>query len=814
MMRVLSLSQLCAAIAFSLGLVAQDGAASLRAFPQSVQLDSALDRQRVIAAHADSVLGVTAFAHEVAWSVVDPAIATVESRDGIAVLSPHKDGETELLGVVGDAQVRAKVVVKNASSSPLASFRNEVMPTLTSRGCNAGGCHGAAVGKNGFLLTLFGYDPDRDHRAITRELRGRRIDLHAPEQSLLLQKATASVTHQGGKRMEVGDPDYRRVIEWIEQGANDDRASAPAVVSIEVMPQIATLTGIGARLPFSVRAHYADGSDADVTSRTSWSSGNEGAARIEHGMLEATGRGEAVVLARFSGLAAIARVRVHKDAAAFTLAPEPEGSAIDAHVRKALIASRTQRAAPCSDEQFVRRIHIDLLGALPTPDAVRAFVADARPDKRARLVDELLERPAFAALQAAMWADVLQVDALTMEQKGASMLGRWLRAQFEQKRPFDETVRELLTASGPTFTNAPANFQLIARQPHLVAEKTAQVFLGVRLQCAQCHNHPFERWTMDDYYGIAAFFGQVGKKRGLDPYENIVWDRGDGEVRNLRNGAIAEPRLLGQGKAEIAKGTDRRAVFADWVVDGDNPYFARNVANRLWARMFGRGLVDPIDDVRIGNPPSHPELLDHLAAVLVAARFDVRAVVREIAASRTYQSASANADMEPASFAGIAPRRLSAEAMLDAISAVTDVATKYPGAPLGSLANAVDGGRGSVQFLDAFGRPARDSSCACDRRDEPTLGQTLHLINGDTILQKLGTAQGRLRRSLAEKREPMAMLEELWLAAYSRKPSADEAQRVLAVLPPADAKNAKDTLAAWEDIYWSVLNSKEFLFQH
>ncbi len=797
----------------SVGLVAQDlpSRSSLRTFPSSVQLDSGQDRQRVVAAEQDEVLGVTAWAPDVAWTVADSTIAVVESHGGIATLSPRKDGETELIGTIGGVEARAKVVVVNCASLPRASFRNEVIPALTSGGCNSGGCHGAAAGKNGFSLTLFGYDPDRDHRAITRDLRGRRIDLLTPAQSLLLQKPTVSVPHQGGKRMELDGDDYRRIVEWIEQGATDDRTTASPVTAIEVFPASATLTGLGARLPFSVRARYADGTDADVTGRVSWSSSNDGSSRIERGMLEATGRGEAVLLARFSGLAAIARVRVHADATPFTLADEPEGGAIDAFMRKALTAAKTQRAAPCTDEQFVRRVHVDLLGVLPTPDAARAVLADTRPDKRSLLVDELLERDEFAALQAATWAEVLQVDAQTMEQKGASMLGRWLRAQFEQKRPFDETVRELLTASGATFTNAPANYQLIARQAHLVAEKTAQVFLGVRLQCAQCHNHPFERWTMDDYYGLASFFGQVGKKRGLDPYENVISDRGEGEVRNLRNGAVAEPRLLGEGKATIAKGTDRRVAFADWLVAKDNPWFARNVANRIWARMFGRGLVDPVDDVRIGNPPSHPEVLDHLAALLVAARYDVRAVAREIAASRTYQSAELPADAPWSTFAGIAPRRVSAETLLDAISAVTDVATKYPGAPVGATASTVDGGRGSVSFLDAFGRPARDSSCACDRRDEPTLGQTLHLINGDTILQKLGNAQGRLRRSLAEKREPLAMLEDLWLAAYSRMPSQEEAQRMFAVIGTSDAKAA---LAAWEDIYWSVLNSKEFLFQH
>ncbi|MEQ1633591.1 MAG: DUF1553 domain-containing protein, partial [Planctomycetota bacterium] len=556
---------------------------------------------------------------------------------------------------------------------------------------------------------------------------------------------------------------------------------------------------------------YSDGTDADVTAQTLWSSSNDGTLRVERGELTTTGRGQAVVLARFHGHAAIARVRVHENDAAFRLEGEPASQPIDVHIERALVDARQQRAANCSDEAFCRRVHLDLLSVLPPPEATRAFLADTSSDKRARLIDQLLERPEFAAAQAAMWADVMQVDAQTMESKGAALLGRHLRHAFATKRPFDEVVRELLTGSGATFTEAAANFQLIARQPHLVAEKAAQVFLGVRLQCAQCHNHPFERWTMDDYYGLAAFFGQVGKKRGLDPYEMVVWDKGDGEVRNLRNNAVMPPRLLGAGTVEIEKGNDRREVLAAWVTAGDNPMFARNVANRLWARMFGRGLVDPVDDVRIGNPPSHPELLDELAKLLVESKFEVRAVVRAIANSRTYQSAVAPERAEPALFAGAAPRRLQAEPLLDAIAMVTMVPTKYPGAPLGSPATAVDGGKGSVQFLDAFGRPARDSACACDRRDDPTLGQTLHLINGETIGQKLGNGDGRLRRSLKERASAEAMLDDLFLAAYCRLPTAAEKQRILSLFPAADPKA---TIAAWEDIYWSVLNSKEFLFQH
>jgi len=349
---------------------------------------------------------------------------------------------------------------------------------------------------------------------------------------------------------------------------------------------------------------------------------------------------------------------------------------------------------------------------------------------------------------------------------------------------------------------------MVARQPHLVAERAAQVLLGVRLQCAQCHNHPFERWTMDDYYGFAAFFGQVGRKRALDPDEWIIWDRRSGTVRNRRDNAIAEPRLLGAGLAKIPSGTDRRAVLADWLVAADNPFFVRNVANRVFARMFGRGLVEPVDDVRVGNPATHPELLDALARLLVDSDFDVRPVAAVVCKSDSYQRKRAPG-AEPALLAGYEPRRLSAESLLDAIAAVTMVPTKYPGLPLGSPASAIDGGRSSIGFLDTFGRPDRSSACTCDRSSAPTLGQTLHLINGSTIAGKIANGNGRVQRALTAKTEPQAMVEDLFLAAYSRLPSNSERERLLTIVA-----EAKDPRAAWADIYWSVLNSNEFLFQH
>ncbi|GDY03141.1 surface protein [Planctomycetota bacterium] len=784
----------------------------LRVLPSALQLDSARDLQRMIALGVRLDGCVKELGAEVTWSLADPAIAAIEPIEHGVLLRPLHDGDTQLIAQWRESTVRVPLRVRNATTTKRASFRNEILPALTAAGCNTGSCHGAASGKNGFGLSLFGYNPGRDHQTLTRDLRGRRIDFAAPEQSLMLQKATTGAVHQGGKRLAGDDASYLRILDWIREGAVDDGEKSLAVTSIELEPSNAMLIGFDAGLPFTVRAHYEDGTDSDVTKLSLWSSSSDAIGRIDRqGQLTTTGRGEAVILARFHGLAAVARVRVHPDDAAFVFPSVASNNLVDEHIHQVWKEARTLPPLPCTDDVFLRRIQLDLTGLLPLPEQSRAFLDDQSTDKRARLIDALLEQPAFAASQAAMWADVLQVDGQTMEAKGAALLGRHLREAFITHRPFDELVHELLTGNGATFSVPAANFQLIAQQPHLVAEKTAQVFLGVRLQCAQCHNHPFERWSMDDYYGFAAFFGQVGKKRGLDPYEFVIWNRGGGEVRNLKNGVVMPPRLLGAGLAKLPPNTDRRQALADWICDKDNPFFARNVANRLWARMFGRGLVEPVDDVRIGNPPSHPALLDALANILVEAKFDVRAVVKTIALSSTYQACAATVSSDASLFAGMRPRRLAAEPMLDAISMVTGVLTKYPGVPLGSPASAIDAGRNSVRFLDAFGRPARDSVCTCDRRDDPTLGQTLHLINGDTIANKIADGQGRLHKALAAKLAPATALEDLFLAAYCRKPSAGEQERLLSMLqntPP------KDSAAAWQDVYWSVLNSKEFLFQH
>ncbi|MFO1029684.1 MAG: DUF1553 domain-containing protein [Planctomycetota bacterium] len=809
------------ALACASGLAGQQTAnhVSLRLLPSEVRLDRADDRAQIVVLATTAqgfVVDVTA---EAVFELGSGGLVTLHRDGRRAHLAAGHDGDGEVVATFGSLTARAPLHVHGAGITPPPSFANDVLPILTHAGCNAGSCHGAASGKNGFALSLFAYDPSADHRVLTRELRSRRVDLARPEQSMLLQKGSGQVPHQGGKRLPADSDEYRQLLAWIRSGAVGDVATAAPLQRLELEPANALLLA-GSTLPLVLRAIYADGSDRDVTSLAIWSSNDDGTAAIARdGRITAGRAGEAALLARFGGFAALAQVQVLADDRPWTWPATPAANFVDEHLHRKLRQARVAPAPLCSDEVFVRRVHLDLLGVLPTPDEVRAFLADAATDKRERLVDALLRRPEWAAVQAMAWADTLLVDGERMEPKGAHQLATWLRDRFAAGAPFDAIVRELLTASGPSYGAPAANYWLAADQPHLLGEHTAQNFLGIRLQCAQCHNHPFENWTMDDYYGFAAFFAQLAKKRGEDGAEWVVWNRGSGDVRNKRTGQVAVPKFLGGAKAQVPNDGDRRAVLAQWLTAADNPWFAKNVANRVFARLFGRGLVEPVDDVRIGNPPSHPELLQALAELLVGESFDLRALYRALCTSRTYQTSQHPQSPPAALFAGNLVRRLAAEPLLDAIGAATGVPTKYPGLPLGEPASAIANGRSGVRFLEVFGRPARESACTCDRRDEPTLGQTLHLVNGDTVAGKVAAKDGRLARLLAAETSDDARMDELWLASYARLPRADERAHVAELLATAagepDAKQrATAVRAVWQDVFWAMLNSHEFLFQH
>lgn len=792
---------LCLALA-GLG-TAQD---RLAVYPTRVSLDHGLDRHRLIALRTDPQ-GLT---RDVSAAIVvkfDPIdIATF--RDGR--LHPVRDGETT--ATISQAGLDATIAlsVRNVAVEPAVSFRNDVIPILTRSGCNAGACHGAAAGKNGFGLTLFGYDPKRDHRSLSRDHRGRRLDCGDPDTSLLLTKPTAEVRHKGRKRFEIGSDAHQTLREWIVSGATDDGDGVPALTRLQVEPQELVLAGPEQRAGLVVTAEYSDGSLRDVTDLALLSSSNTSSATVADGAVVSAARGEAFVMARFGHLAQVAQVIVLPDAMPWRAPTMTANNEIDELVQQKLRKLRLAPAALCDDATFLRRVCIDIIGQLPTVGEARAFAADADPDKRVRVVDELLQRREFPEVWAMTWAEVLRIEPDQLETKGVHVFTRWLREALADGLPMNQVVRRMLTASGSAYNVPEANYWVTAQDAKVLAENAAQTFLGIRLQCAQCHNHPFERWRMDDYYGFAAFFGQVGRKRGDDPRDTIIYDRQAGNVVNQRTNRPAAPRFLGGDAPAIAAGADRRTVLADWLTSPENPWFARNVANRVWARFFGRGLVDPVDDVRVSNPPSHPDLHRRLGEKLAADDFDIRGLIREICASATYQSAQHDDPPPAATYAGHVPRRLGAEQILDAIGTITEVDTKFRGVPLGHSAVQIVDARSGNRFLGLFGRPARDSVCTCERREEPTLNQVLHLINGETIEAKVRSKGGRIARLLTANTSPQQMLDELFLATYGRSPRSDERERIL----PRIGAAGDDAVAVWEDVLWAMLNSKEFLFQH
>lgn len=781
-------------------------AAKLDLYPPNIQLDNSRDRQRVIvvATRADGVTeDVTAKA---ALSLGDPKLARLDQ----AVLYPTADGQTVLTAQYAGKSVSTPVVVRSAGASPPISFKLDVLPTLTRAGCNTGGCHGAASGKDGFHLSLFGFDPSGDHFRLTREIPFRRINLALPEESLLLQKATGSVPHTGGKRFDAASEYHATILAWLENGAPLDAGDVAIVDDVELFPPQMVLEGADASQSLIVRAKYSDGTDRDVTQLAVFLSNNDNSAPVDaDGLVKAAKRGEAFILARFDTRTVGSQVIVLPTG----LQPAPPATPanyIDQLVGEKLQKLRIEPSDVCSDRVFLRRVTIDITGQLPTEDDYRRFTADKAPDKRARLVDRLLGQKEFAEIWAMKWAELLMIKSSnTVSYKSAYLYYNWLNERISRGVPLDQIVRDLLTASGGTFSNPATNFYQIERDTLKTTENVAQVFLGLRIQCAQCHNHPFDRWTMDDYYGFAAFFSQVGRKTGEDYRETIVFDRGGGEVRHPVGGRPVAPKLLGGPQPDV-KGVDRREVVARWLTSPDNPHFAPSVANRIWAHFFGIGIVEPVDDVRVSNPPSNPQLLDALGKKLIEYEYDFRRLVRDICNSQTYQRStqpnSTNADDER-NFARARVRRIQGEMLLDCISQVTETKDKFRGLPLGARAVQIADGATSNYFLDSFGRSPRETVCACEVQMSPTLSQALHLINGDTVNNKI-RAGGLVKKLQDAGQSPEAIIKTLYVRCLCREPSDEELAKLKAVV------EGDKTAERLEDVFWALLNSREFTFNH
>ncbi|HET6884449.1 MAG TPA: DUF1549 and DUF1553 domain-containing protein [Pirellulales bacterium] len=713
------------------------------------------------------------------------------------------------------------------------SFQSDVMAVLSKAGCNQGVCHGNQNGKGGFKLSLRGQDPQFDFLALTHDQSGRRVDLLRPEHSLLLEKPTAAVAHQGGRRFAAHSLEHEILMRWVAAGCPADRTDAAAFVRLEVKPadeQI--LLDPGGTAQLAATAVFADGARRDVTRLAVYEPTNSCVEVSHDGLATARSVGETTLLVRYLHQQLALRIAVVSPRPGFAFAAPAESNYVDRHVFAKLRSLRINPSALAGDAVFLRRAYLDAIGLLPTADEARRFLSDPTADKRRRLIDELLERPEFADWWALKWSDLLRNEEKVLDAKGVQNFHHWIRQSVAAGKPLDRFARELIVARGSTYTNPPANFYRANRDPVTRAEAAAQVFLGVRLQCAKCHNHPFDRWTQGDYYRWAGFFARVQYKivenRRRDENdkhefdgEQIVWMASAGEVRDPRSDAPMEPCFLGEPTPPPAADEDRLEELAGWITSPDNPFFARAQANRVWYHLLGRGVVEPIDDFRATNPPAIPALLDKLAKDLVAHGFDLRQLVRTIMNSSTYQLAAEPNDTnrdDEANFSHALVRRLSAEQLLDALSQVTGTAPEFKGYPSGMRATQLPGVQPSRsrrrrasaddQFLLLFGKPPRLLTCECERSTESTLSQAFQLVSGPTINELLSERHNRLEALLAAGKPGREIVEELFLSALARHPTAEEAQMTADYLD-----GATDRRAALEDILWGLLNSKEFLLR-
>jgi len=691
------------------------------------------------------------------------------------------------------------------------SFKNDVMPVLTKAGCNTGACHGSARGRDGFHLSLFGYDPDGDYDRITREMGARRVNLAMPEESLLLLKATGSVPHTGGKRFDKSSDFYKAILQWLDAGAPRDPANVPHVTNVSIQPAGIEIEGQNQSRQLQVLARYSDGTERDVTPLAVFLTNNESTAKVSpSGSITSGDRGEAFVMARFDTTTVGTPVIVIPKNLAFTFPQVEERNYVDKLIDDKLRKLRIAPSGVCADEEFLRRVTLDITGILPTVEEHDQFMADMDPAKRAKLVDRLLQRPEFADVWVMRWAELLQIrSGNDITYKSAMVYYDWLREQIMQNQPVNELVRELVESTGGTFENPAAGFYQFETDPLKLAEDTAQAFLGVQIKCAQCHNHPFDQWTMNDYRGFVAFFTQIARKKGEDPRETIVYDQHNGDSRNPITNKVVLPKFLGGAQPALTD-EDRRQQLADWMADPANPWFARHFANIVWDQFFGRGIIEPVDDVRVSNPPANPELLDALAQHLVEYKFDIRGLIRDICLSRTYQESSQPNDsneQDARNFSHSGIRRLRAEVMLDCISEATGTRDKFRGLPLGAHAAEIADGATTNYFLRTFGRATRENP-VCEAATDPNLSQALHMINGDTVQTKI-VSGGVVKKMIDAKLDSPAIITNLYLRALGRPPTDGELQTLTPLL--ADATTRQKSA---EDVFWALLNSKEFMFNH
>ncbi len=799
----------------------------------------------------------------------DPSIAVVED----AVVLPRSDGETTIVVKAGKqaASVTLRVVgVAGKRAQKSVSFRHDVLAALSKQGCNSGACHGSPTGKGGFRLSLRAFDAELDEFTLLREDYGRRTNPFDAESSLLLMKPLMRVPHGGGRKLEATDPAFGVLRDWIAAGTKVDDPDTSRCVGIEILPgDNRTLARPAHTQQLSVLAKFSDGTVRDVTELAVYSVSDNEVARVTRGgLVIGLDRGEAAILVRYLEFVESTIMTFVREFDGYEWNDPPTNNFIDSLVHAKLRKLRYLPSELCSDAEFLRRVSLDLTGALPTVAAAQRFLGNSSPNKRSELVDELLERPEYAKFWTLKWGDLLRMNSVQVGADGVYKYHRWVEQTIAANVPYDEFARQLLTASGSTIHNPPANFYRTANDMNDCVESISQIFLGARLQCAKCHNHPFESWTQDNYYGMGAFFHRVQRKKGQGVDELLVWMSTNGDVTQPRTGEKMKPWVPVAGVLEEVNSSDHRTTFADWLTSPDNPFFARIEANRIWSHLFGRGIVDPVDDFRASNPPSNAPLLDALAADFVEHGFDRKHLIRTILNSRTYQMSyvpNRFNESDEKYFSHFQPRLLSAEQMLDAICHVTGTTERFGALPPGMKATQIPAPDvANHEFLKLFGQPERDTVCECERVKESNLGMALQFVNGPLIEGKVQAADNRFRRSLEAGRTDEEIVTEMHLAALSRRPTSDEmassldhlankrreleaqnarvreeltqANEELAELTAATSPSSAERLEAakakiaelesalvsaehvraigLEDICWVLLNRNEFLFNH
>lgn len=788
--------------------------ARLDVFPENIELPAAgLTAHFLVSAVDPSGRSIDA-TRVAKFASSNPQVVTVEQGTVVTVGS----GVAEVRATVGDKTAKVHVIV-GKNHVPPVSLRNEVIPVLSRQGCSSGACHGSPKGKGGFRLSLRGFDLSVDETTLRGEFFARRVSVLDPDSSLLLRKPLMQVPHAGGQRLHSDSVSHHVLKNWIAQGRQTDSAVAPRCVSLQLYPPSGRqLTRQAPNLQFVVIAKFSDGLTKDVTDLAVFTVSDEAVATVSADGLvtraDAKARGQAAITVRYLEQMETSFLTAVPESEGFKWPTLDESNYVDELVHARLKQLEYIPAVRTSDSEFLRRVYLDVTGLLPSVETTQKFLADTATDKRAKLIDELLASSEHAKFQTLQWGDTLRIRNTSVSSPGVFKFYRWLIRSFEQNKPYDQFARELLTASGSSFENPAANYFRTASNTNDCTESTAQIFLGARLECAKCHNHPHEKWTQDNYYGLAAFFNRIQRDTTLRKDEMFISVADKGEVTQPRTSQQMKPWLPGVGDVDIEDGIDRRLTLADWLTSPENSLFAKVEVNRLWRSVMGKGIVDPADDFRASNPPSNAELLDALAADFVKHKFDRRHILRVILNSQTYQRSSkidSQNEADDRYFSRYARRLLTAEQLLDAVCDVTGVSESFSGLPAGTRATQLPSPDFGKAFLKVFGQPERTSVCQCERSDDLNLSQALQIANGSFVDGKLRNGNSRTRNLLREKRSTQEIVAECYLAAFCRLPTAAESTTAVRFI---ESPGDRPIEAKLEDFSWALLNSNEFLFQH